>query len=190
MSAPNAYPLCWPAGWPRTETQRERSKFKTTLPSALSNLKHQIELMGGKSVLLSSNYTLACENPKDPGVVAYFEWSKMPMAIPCDRWDRIESNVQAIALTVEAMRGMDRWGAKHMIRAMFTGFKQLPMNTNGESWWTVLGVPEDSKVELVRGAYNRLVKESHPDRGGDHERFIKVQRAWEEFEKNTEVTHA
>lgn len=184
MSTPTAYPLCWPPGWPKTEPHnRESAKFKTALPAALANLKRQIELMGGAGVLLSSNYTLGSSNPKEPGVVAYFTWAKVEMAIPCDRWLKLEDNVHAIALTVEAMRGMERWGAKHMIRAMFTGFKQLPLNPNGESWWKVLNVPVNAPRDQVRDAYQRLVKESHPDAGGDQERFIKIQRAYEEYEQ-------
>jgi len=182
VSTPTAYPLCWPLGWPKTEPPlREAAKFRQSLASALNKLTREIELMGGNKVLLSSNYTLGGANPKEPGVVAYFHWNKLDMAIPCDRWLRIEDNVQAIALTVEAMRGMDRWGAKHMIRAMFTGFKQLPFNANGEAWWKVLGLPVNASPDVVQDTYRRLVKENHPDTGGDHNAFIRIQRAYEEF---------
>ncbi len=185
MNEKTAFPLCWPPGWPKTEPlRRETAKFKQTLPGALANLQRQIALMGGTGTLLSSNYTLGAANPKDPGVVAYFTWNKLDMATPCDRWNRIEANVQAIALTVEAMRGMERWGAKHMIRAMFTGFKQLPETTSGPSWWTVLGVPVNAGRDVVAEAYRKLVKSTHPDAGGDQEKFIQVQRAWEEYERN------
>lgn len=184
MSERTAYPLSWPAGWPKTEPySRGTSKFQTDLPRALANLKKQIELMGGKNLVLSSNYTLGANNPKEPGVVAYFEWQQIPMAAPCDRWNRIESNVQAIALTVEAMRGMERWGAKHMIKAMFTGFKALPENTASAPWWEVLGVPQTASVDQVKSAYRDLVKRHHPDAGGHPETFRKIQSAWEQFEK-------
>jgi hypothetical protein len=184
MSERTAYPLSWPAGWPKTEPySRGTPRFQTDLPRALANLKKQIELMGGKSLVLSSNYTLGANNPKEPGVVAYFEWQQIPMAIPCDRWSRIEANVQAIALTVEAMRGMERWGAKHMIKAMFSGFKALPQSTDGD-WWTVLGVSRGSSPELVKAAYRELVKRHHPDAGGNAETFRRVQAAYEQFERS------
>lgn len=183
-----AYPLQWPDGWPRTEPhRRENPRFKTTLPAALDNLARQLKLMGGKKLVLSSNYTLGSNNPKDPGVVAYFEWTDKPhdfqpkfiaMSIPCDRWLRLEANVQAIALTIEAMRGMERWGAKHMIKAMFTGFKLLPAG-NGEDWFSVLGVSSNASPETIKARYLELVKIHHPDTGGDHERFVKIQNAFE-----------
>ena len=110
-----AYPLQWPAGWPRTES-REGGRFKTTLNTALSALKREVELLGGRSLVLSSNVTLGNENPKDCGVVAYFELRGQFISIPCDRWNNVESNVKAITLTIEAMRGIERWGAKHYYR--------------------------------------------------------------------------
>jgi hypothetical protein len=184
---PRAYPLQWPAGWPKTPPEkREHAKFKTTLAGALANLKRQVQLMGGREVLLSSNSTLGNENPKDPGVCAYFQWCAdlralpekwQSMAIPCDRWNRIEFNVQAIALTVEAMRGMERWGAKHMITAMFTGFKALPAATR--AWWEVLGLESTEPLEGIKVRYRNLVKIHHPDNGGDPDRFREIQQAYE-----------
>jgi len=134
--------------------------------------------MGAKNVILSSNYTLGIENPKDPGVCAYFEWDSGPMAIPCDRWKRISHNIQAIALTVEAMRGMERWGAKHMIKAMFSGFKRL--SAGDMTWWISLGLDNPNvNIETVKARYRDLVKKHHPDTGGNPEDFRRIQIAYE-----------
>lgn len=177
-----AYPLCWPAGWPTTQ-YRETSRFNTDLSKALNKLKHEIVLMGGKDVVLSSNYTLGASNPKEPGVVAYFTWQGLQMAIPCDRWNKIHDNVQAIALTVEAMRGMERWGAKHMIKAMFTGFKALP--SSEKAWWVVLHVPHNAHPDIVKASYRDLAKIHHPDNGGNADAFREVQAAYEQWERRT-----
>lgn len=178
-----AFPLCWPEGWPKTEiTRKESAKFKQTLAGALSNLKIECARLGGKNLILSSNYTLGNERPMESGVVAYFLLDTSNIAIPCDRWKLVEHNVQAIALTIEAMRGMERWGAKHMIKAMFTGFKQLP--APGINWYQVLGVPINASRDQVREAYMLLVKKHHPDRNGDPDLFRRVQEAWEIFEKS------
>ncbi|HWN95027.1 MAG TPA: DnaJ domain-containing protein [Methylomirabilota bacterium] len=169
MSDPTAFPLQWPAGWPRTDAKlRERAKFKQTLHSALTGLKREVQLLGGKTLVLSSNYTLGLENPKDCGVVAYFTYNASSVAIPCDRWLRIEHNVQAIALTIEAMRGMERWGAKHMIEAMFTGFKQIEARTGGLSWWDILGVAPTATAEQIKTAYREKARVAHPDAGAGH----------------------
>jgi hypothetical protein len=139
--------------------------------------------MGAKGLMLSSNYTLGAQNPKEPGVVAYFTWQELPMAIPCDRWTRIEHNVQAIALTVEAMRGMERWGAKHMIKAMFTGFKALPAPAELKTWHEVLGLKAWVTEDVVRARYRELAKQHHPDVGGDPAKFREIQAAFEAWEK-------
>lgn len=130
-------------------------------------------------MVLSSNYTLGIKNPKDPGVVAYFVHDGVTLAVPCDRWTKIEDNVQAIALTIEAMRGMDRWGAKHMIKAMFSGFKALPPSTdsNKSTWWEELGCPQNSTWAEITQAYRTQAQKRHPDRGGTHEDMVRLNNA-------------
>lgn len=131
MSAqsPTAYPLAWPDGWPRHKGYRERWPSQgrvTTLSAALKECQDELRRLGASNVVLSSNVTLGAENPSDPGVVAYCTYDGLQVAIPCDRWNTVAGNLRAIAKTIEAMRGMERWGAKHMIRAMFTGFTRSP----------------------------------------------------------------
>lgn len=164
MSA--AYPLQWPKNWPKTELpKKENGKFKQSLAGALVNLKTECQRLQGKSLVLSSNYTLGNERPAESGVVAYFQLGEQPIAIPCDRWKLVEHNVQAIALTIEAMRGMERWGAKHMITAMFTGFKALPAKAGGKSPREILGFRENELLDetQVTTRFRNLSKIYHPD---------------------------
>lgn len=42
-----------------------------------------------------------------------------------------------------------------------------------------LGAQPDWSYDQLREAYRRLAKEHHPDRGGDAERFKRVQNAWD-----------
>lgn len=180
MNEKTAYPLAWPKGWPKTELKEDNEKFQTTLASALKGLKRECQLLGGSKLILSSNYTLGNENPKDSGVVAYFEYNKSQVAIPCDRWKRVEHNVRAIALTIEAMRGMDRWGAKHMITAMFSGFKALPEKAGGVDPWEVLGIQStiNTTEADITAAFRLRSKTEHPDMpGGSNEKFAVLREA-------------
>ena len=165
MSEPTAYPLAWPAGWPRTPI-RVSGAYRTTLAGALKNLRDQVRLLAGQgaadSLVLSSNCTLGSERPADPGVVAFFMFDKQQVAIPCDRWLTVEQNVQAIALTIEAMRAMERHGARHMIKAMFQGFMALPAPND---WRAALGNPKT--LEQAEAAWRDAMRTAHPDRGGD-----------------------
>jgi hypothetical protein len=143
----------------------------------LQLLADELRRLGGKDLVLSSNCTLMASNPSDPGVCAYFSLRGKFYAIPCDRWDRIEHNVQSIILTIEAMRGMERWGAKNMIEAMFTGFKALPA-PELKGWRTVLGVRNTDSIEIVKDAYRCLAEKHHPDRGGSNEMMAEINDAW------------
>ena len=174
------YPLAWPPGWPRTiPEKRERSKFaEKTLSSSLAFLEEEVRRLGAKGLVLSSNYTLG-PAPKDPGVCAYFEYQDIRAAIPCDRWTKVEDNLRAIALTIEAMRGIERWGAKNMVKAAFTGFAALPAPTQSKPWRSVLGVVGESNQD-IEATYRRLRSQHHPDKGGDAARFAEIQKAYEE----------
>ena len=45
--------------------------------------------------------------------------------------------------------------------------------------YEVLGVPRTASDEDLRRAYRRLLRETHPDTGGETARFVAVQLAWE-----------
>lgn len=42
----------------------------------------------------------------------------------------------------------------------------------------ILGLPEDASFEKIRQQYRKLAKQYHPDAGGKHEQFIKVNKAY------------
>lgn len=45
--------------------------------------------------------------------------------------------------------------------------------------YATLGVARDAKAGDIKDAYRRRVKATHPDRGGDEEKFRAIQKAWE-----------
>lgn len=147
MTDYTAYPLTWPAGWPRQETRRDApfhrrvsregqswsSKEKLSIEQARTDVRHELRLLGAQGVVISSNLRLRLDgepmsgqsNPDDPGVCVYFTLRKKPRCLPCDKWRRAGDNLVAISKYVEAMRGQIRWGVGS-VDAMFAGFKALP----------------------------------------------------------------
>lgn len=190
-----AYPLSWPLGRVRTgQYQREHSRFRITLGKARDEVVRQIEMLTGKrigaDVIISSNLSVRREGlpyasqrqPDDPGVAVYFTYKKSQVCFACDRWRSVEDNLQAIAKTIDALRGIARWGTGDMLEAAFTGFTALP-NPASEHWTDVLGVALHATGEQIREAYRLLRSTHHPDRGGNATEFHRIQRAFEQAQQ-------
>lgn len=115
---------------------------------------------------------------KDPGVAVYFVMKDRPIVLACDKWNRVECNLWAIAKHVEALRGQERWGIGTVEQA-FTGYMALPAPMDLKPWWEVLGIKEEDGHLRVRQAYRDLAVKNHPDNGGSHEGMVEVNQAWE-----------
>jgi hypothetical protein len=55
----------------------------------------------------------------------------------------------------------------------------MPASPMSASPYEVLGVDVTASQDDLRKAYRRLLRETHPDTGGDAERFTAVQSAWD-----------
>jgi DnaJ-domain-containing protein 1 len=100
------------------------------------------------------------------------------MCFACDKYLHVWENMVAIRKTIQAIRGIERWGASDMMERAFRGFVALPAT---EAWHDVLQVRTDSSEHEVLANYRRLRSEHHPDRGGDAQRFNSISRAWEQY---------
>ena len=191
-----SYPLYWPEGRKKTRSyNRESARFDTSFARARDNIVREIELLCGRytksNSIISTNVPLRRDGlplaghrvPDDTGVAVYFTYKGKQVCFACDRWKNIADNMQAIAKTIEALRGIARWGTGDMLEAAFRGFAALPDHTNARSWREVLGVAPTSPRNDVHSAYMRLRSEHHPDKGGNASRFAEVQAAWESAQR-------
>lgn len=195
-----AYPLYWPEGRPRTsQWSREASRFETGFARARDAVLRELELLIGRhsfkaaGVIISTNIALRRDGlplanqrqPDDVGVAVYFTYRKRQMCLACDRWKKIEDNMWAIAKTIDALRGIARWGTGDMMEAAFRGFAALPAPGASEHWRDVLGFGANEPVTLatVKEMYRRHAHLAHPDKGGTHEKMSRVNRAWTEAQK-------
>ena len=187
-----AYPLCWPAGRPRTKSYAvARSRFDTTFARARTNIVEELDRLGTRNTILSTNIELRLDGlpyanraePSDRGAAIYFTHKGRQMAFACDRWDKVGDNIHAIALTIGALRGISRWGTGDMMEAAFTGFAALPSSiVTPVDWRNTLGCPDARTLEDANAAYKRARSEAHPDRGGTQDRFIAINNAWAQAE--------
>lgn len=166
-----AYPLQWPVGKPR-KLYPERSRFgERSIDAATSILREELRRLGASNMVLSTNLRLRNDGlpyskqaqPRDQGVAVYFTHKKQPMCFACDRWDRIQDNIYAIAMTIEALRGIERWGSGSMVEQAFTGFVALPAPKDPHD---ILGVRPGAAADEIDAAYRQKAKAAHPDNGG------------------------
>lgn len=182
------YPLRWPDGWPRTDQPKRAAFLTKSIFDARIELATELRRLGAKDIEITSNAEITKSGEiasrqrylSDPGVAVYFTLNGATRCIPCDRWDNLADNLHAIALSVDAIRGLARWGAKQMVETAFAGFAALPPSTSDEPryWWDVLGVDQNASRAEIDAAYRRRVKETHPDGGGSDNDFIELTEAY------------
>ena len=111
------------------------------------------------------------------------------VSMPCDTFDDWEDNLRAIALSLGALRAVDRYGVTKS-GEQYRGFAQLPPpgqsepSLDAEAAARVLAshalIPA---AEILRNrsdydlALRRAQRAAHPDAGGNHDAFVRVQQA-------------
>jgi len=185
-----AYPLHWPEGWKRTKIGKHQySQFKSNFAKARDGLIYEIRMLGGKNIILSTNVPLrgdglpyaAKKEPEDSGIAIYFKNSGNDMVFACDKYVKTWENMVAVRKTIEAIRGIKRWGASDMMERAFTGFKALP-DPDKLLWREVLGIPQDENdINVIRHRYKQLCSTYHTDKSsGNAEIFDRITKAWNE----------
>ncbi|MBN1517457.1 J domain-containing protein [Candidatus Sumerlaeota bacterium] len=198
----DAYPLCWPEGWDRTpDHQRQSGAFKGTPGAIRVLLLDEVErFVWGRAsgahnwrqrIILSSNVPLRLDGepyanarePDDPGVAIYFprdsSQDAQQICMACDQYNRVWKNMRALQKTMEALRGIERWGSSQLLDRAFQGFLALP-DPDQQTWWEVLGVSRHAGEAEIRSAFREKARVMHPDHGGSAESFKRLNDALQE----------
>jgi hypothetical protein len=176
-----AYPLNWPPNRPR-QHGRETAQFRVPLSRSVTDVQREVSMLGGTELIISTNMPLRKDGLPfskytlyDTGAAVYFTYKKKPVCFACDRWSDLAANMRAIVKTIEALRGIDRWGTGDMVSQAFTGFTALPAI---EQWWQILGVKSDATFAQIEAAYRKLASVAHPDHpNGDEQWMSRINRA-------------
>jgi hypothetical protein len=137
----------------------------------------------------------AAARREHPGVILSFESKHGPMSYPCDTFDNYTHNVRAIALGLEALRKVARYGIANS-GEQYTGYRALGGTTDHDSHARPMTLEEAAGFlfmmsgtaikpqDLILGnqigreaAYRSAAKRLHPDVGGSTETFQKLQEA-------------
>lgn len=209
MNSQTAFPLSWPPAWPRTAAHQRRTapffkvssrpgstpgssytqNVKRTTAQGLDDLMREAKNLGAQQLVISTNVPLRndglpysnARQLDDPGAAVYFKLKGRPASLACDKWNRVEDNLYAIAKHIEALRGQERWGVGSVEQA-FAGYMALPPpgTSAGAAWWDVLGTAHDAPFDVVKLAFREKSRVAHPDNGGSHEAQVKINAAWDQ----------
>jgi hypothetical protein len=191
------------AAWPGPQTPANRRDnggrfLKVTPGAALDSLREELGHIRAKDCRIQLDVRdreitrygelRADARPSSPGVVVYATHPRQgDIRFANDTFARWHHNVRAIAMTLEALRGIARWGAVRD-EQQFAGFRALPgatALTMGVSAATAvleaesgLTAPSVVTAEWLREAIRRARAATHPDaKGGDRVRWDQVEQA-------------
>lgn len=130
-----------------------------------------------------------------PGVIVSFDSRHGPLRYACDtfeaRWSGQmpgwQANVRAIALGLEALRKVDRYGIAQSGQ-QYTGWAALGAGVSDPRLEAceVLRIaagfthgPDEDDPDDIRRAWRHAVRRTHPDTGGGRAEFDRVQAAFD-----------
>ncbi len=172
---PQRFPLAWPAHRARRKAAaRVRGIFaangrRITLEAAASRLEEEIERLGGRYPILSTNVELRMDGrpradrspPYDPAAAAYFQFKGEPYTLACDTYTEVAQNIAALANHIEATRRIERYGVATAAETLMA-FHALPPPVQAAPktpWPEVFGVmPEVATEEAISALYRVLAK--------------------------------
>lgn len=183
--------------WPRPDTypRRSRNVFRVTWSQTVDLLERELDLLGAENVVIQAGFTedeirldgypRAGANPRHPGIILSFESIHGPMQYLTDAHEFWQHNVRAIALGLEALRAVDRYGITTRAE-QYQGWKMLTAGSGLTSRDQALKTLRDlgdgeflfgsdlSNESTLRRLYLHALKKAHPDGGGSPDLFAAV----------------
>lgn len=165
--------------WPHTITKpRQEARFKAPWSKTLLDLEHEIKALNGKNAIIGAGFR-ETDLRRDgmprsdrrqapymhPGVEVSFDSRLGRLAFATDEFTEWQDNVRAVALSMQALRAVDRYGVSKRGQ-QFAGFAQL-----------TAGGPDPARGQLLVervGGMNEAMKRYHPDHGGEQRDMVDV----------------
>jgi hypothetical protein len=173
--------------WPG-ELAGQRSQFRSSVNDTWKLLEFELRKLQAGNIIVEAGFTLqqlrndgwphAGATPKHAGVALYFDSPEGPLRFPCGTYKSWQANLHAIALTLEKLRAIDRYGVT-LTHQQYAGFKMLPapdgrsLARHAATIVASLAVrPVDYIMEdreSFRLAYRGAAQKCHPDTSTDRE---------------------
>lgn len=170
---------------------RKRSPFKASYDDTLSLLFREAELLGARRLVLQVDLQASQIRrdglPKDgarygsnPGVIVSFDSKHGPLRYATDAYASWKANLRAIALALEDLRAVDRYGVSKR-GEQYRGWAAITAGTGGglfstrdeaETWLRKVAAEEGIDTWASWEAlYRALARRLHPDTGSSEELF-------------------
>lgn len=171
--------------WTAKNYRRRASPFTASWTATLQLLDRELRLIGANRWVLQLDVSesqirndggiYARATPIIPAVRVAFDSTHGPLIYACDRYTMWQDNVRAIALSLEALRKVDRYGvagAGEQYRG-WTAISNRPAEMTREqaaefiAHWAELGEQNGAvlltSLDNVQSAYRMAAKRAHPD---------------------------
>lgn len=201
--------------WPGKETEYpKRSQFKQTYKNTLELLEYElyrvnaqmdslvIEMwVDARDIRLDGQLRVTAKPAIKQGII--FRFSRLTniryspergcnvgtpqqLAYPCDAFDRWQDNLRAIALSLEALRKVERYGVfkyDEIISRLALPSAEGKVSTRESA---AVFMEQHSGVAMKEilfsdtarsAAYRKAAHRLHPDKGGNPEEWVKLQEA-------------
>lgn len=183
--------------WPNPPTtNRTHGPFKATWQKTLDLLEKELGHLDARDITIEAffrpneirndGWPRSDARPTQPGVILSFETEKGRFVMPCDRFLNYQANARAIALTLEHLRGAERYGVAGR-GEQYTGWLRLPAASATDeaehlareiAKFAGADLPHVNTFATNRDAFDRVwkeaVRQTHPDTGGNVEDFNAV----------------
>lgn len=196
----------WP-GELRRPVQRIRSPFSSNYTSTMDLLDRElymlkatvcvIQLAVSEGQIRKDGKLYARAYPDHPGVILSFDTKAGHFRYACDRFTHWHENLRAIALGLEALRKIERYGIGSGTE-QYTGFLQLesrPAMSYAEAVWFMASVTgltpgyvrmnwryPGTRMQMHRAAARALHPDSDTGDADDFQRLQDVERILDENE--------
>lgn len=185
-------------------TPKEPTRFNSKWSATIELLEREVAALKGRNLVIEMDVSeadlklngelRANARPSSAAVAVAFESKHGPLFYRCDRFytnwahqgPEWQHNVRAIALTLEALRSVDRYGATETGQ-QYTGFKALPAGrampashmTYDQAFETLIAIAgPDADWDDDRSLFRKARAAAHPDRrDGDRTLWDQVEQA-------------
>lgn len=189
------FPLTWPDNKPRA-AERISGGFKTTMARAQQEIREEMPRWRARAWVLSMAPQYR-QGQVDPGVALWWShpvirdgdnrYSYDLRVLACDTYLRREDNLHAIALTLERLRSLERYGTYSLEQAIEGARLALPPpeNERAVDWRKLFdcvpGLPADKQLVLAEHTYRMMSRDTAGDQARQRDLNAAIAAAREEL---------